>query len=61
VDIVIVGEPELASINTSSADVGTEAAGDPPEEDAHLEVEVQLPVPPTQYLFAIYLFIFYYG
>lgn len=53
--IVMVGEPLKLVTNTASEVVGTEAPPVPPEEVDQLvvETEVQLPVPPTQYLFAI--------
>jgi hypothetical protein len=58
-DMVTVKFPvpvfELASKNTLSAAVGTEAPLTPPEEADHLVVldELQEPVPPTQYLSAM--------
>ena len=58
---------ELASKITSSADVGALAPLAPPEDADQfaVEVESQLPEPPTQYLVAIYKvlyknFIFFY-
>jgi len=50
VAIVTVPAPELASKNTLSAEVGTEAPPAPPEVVAHLvpAVPSQLAVPPTQ-------------
>jgi hypothetical protein len=46
-------ELELLSKITSSAEVGTEAPDAPPEEVDHREVDVQFPLPPTQYLVAM--------
>jgi hypothetical protein len=53
--IVIVGEPELPLIITASVIVGTEAPPLPPEvvDQLVVEIDVQLPLPPTQYLLAI--------
>ena len=59
VAIVTVKAPvpvlELASKNTLSADVGTDAPVAPPDEADQFAVFVpfQVPVPPTQYLLAI--------
>jgi hypothetical protein len=51
---VTVPEPEAASKNTSSALVGAEAPLAPPlVADQLVVVVVHVPVPPTQYLFAI--------
>lgn len=46
---------ELASKNTLSTDVGAEAPAPAPDDIAQfvVEVEFQVPVPPTQYLSAI--------
>jgi len=53
--IVIVGEPELASIITASVEVGTDAPPAPPELADQLVVlkASQVPLPPRQYLSAI--------
>ena len=61
-EIVIAPEPELESINTLSADVGTEAPPEPPDEVAQWVVSygVQYPAPPTQYLLAIYFFVLWF-
>jgi hypothetical protein len=50
---VMVGLPELESIVTSSLLVGTDAPPAPPDVADHLAVLVQLPEPPTQYLYAM--------
>jgi hypothetical protein len=52
---VMVGEPDAASTITSSANVGTEAPLAPPEvaDQFVVPVSLQVPEPPTQYLFAI--------
>lgn len=53
--IVAVPVPEFPSKNTASVDVGAEAPEEPPEVADQFAVLTpsQVPVPPTQYLFAI--------
>jgi hypothetical protein len=54
-EIVTVPPPELALKKTSSAVVGTDAPPAPPDVADQLVVEeaFHVPVPPTQYLFAM--------
>jgi hypothetical protein len=53
--VTVAAAPELASKNTASAEVGAEAPLAPPDVADQLVVDVlfHVPVPPTQYLFAI--------
>ena len=54
--VILPGDPLPESKKTLSAEVGTDAPLEPPDEADQLVVELvsQVPAPPTQYLLAIY-------